>query len=85
MATHSLAEQAGSPEAREDHFPADGLELGVFLEIDEDVAGGVEYEEPVAQNRHYLHPQRRAGAEVFFCTRILQEQVGRFILKSINC
>ena len=47
------------PEAGEDHFPADCLELGVLLEVDEDVARRVQDEQPVAQNGHDLHPQRR--------------------------
>ncbi len=47
-----------SPEARENHFPEDRLELGVLVQVNENVAGGVQDEQPVAEDRHVLHPER---------------------------
>ena len=46
----------GDVEEGEDHLPEDRLEFGILVEVDADVAGGVEYEEPVADDGQVLEP-----------------------------
>ena len=74
-----------SPEACEDHFPADCLELGVLLEVDEDVARRVEDEQPVAQNGHDLHPQRRlVSGKLLFRSGALEKKINQNLRQVIS-
>ena len=50
----------GVPHSRrklwQEHFFENGLELWVFMQIDGKVAGRIENQEPMADNRHIFHP-----------------------------